>query len=288
MVEPDLLNLPARRAPVAVVDLEMTGLDVEKDRVIEVAVVRGEGPEVRRELSSLVKIDAPPISKRAAKVTRITMEMLADQPSFDEIAGAVREIVEGAVVVAHNVPYDMGFLHREMDLAQTPFPPPVNVDTLLMARRLFAFRRNDLPAVCKALDLPFAPRHRALADARATFGLYHRMLEILDPEGQVTVGELIELVGALAPNSPLRLQQRKLLREGFRDRRTVVIDYQSTSDPSVGAIRREIAVWLLELPYLQGWCYLREGERVFRLDRITRIVPGGRTYEIPPFERRIR
>lgn len=283
-----LLDQPARSAPVAVVDLEMTGLDVDRDRVIEVAVVRGEGPRLVTEFQSLVRVDAPPISKRAAEVTRITDEMLRDQPMFGRIAAQVAEVMAGAVVVAHNVPYDVGFLHREMDRARRPFPPPVSVDTLLMARRLFAFRKNTLYAVCGDLGVPVDPRHRALSDARATFALYHRMLEILDPEGTVTVGELIELVGALAPNSPLRLRQQKMLRDAWEARRTVVIDYQSTSSPETGLVRREIAIWLMSLPYVQGWCYLRQGERVFRLDRITKVLPGGRSYEVPEFEPRIR
>ena len=51
--------------------------------------------------------------------------------------------------------------------------------------------------------------------------------------------------------------------------------------------RREIGVWMLNLPYIQAWCYLRQGERIFRLDRIQQVLPGGRTYEIPSFKPRI-
>jgi DNA polymerase III alpha subunit (gram-positive type) len=195
-------------------------------------------------------------------------------------------MIGDAVVVAHNVPYDVGFLHREFDRAGAPLEPPTAVDTLLMARRLFAFRKNDLATCCEQLSIPLE-HHRALSDARATFALYHRMLQILDPEGTVTVRELNDLVGALAPNSPLRLRQQKLIRQAFDGHHTLFIDYQSTSSPVEGTTRREIGVWKVNLPYIQAWCFLREGERIFRLDRIQQVLPGGREYAIPSFKPRI-
>lgn len=282
----DVLHQPARAAPIAVIDLEMTGLDLENDRVIEIAIVRAEGAHVVGELQSLLRVDRK-MSKSARRVTDITPEMLREAPRFEEIAPAVVAMLEGAVVVAHNVPYDVGFLHREMQHADVAFAPPVTLDTLYMARRLFAFRKNGLAAVCEQLGVEIDTHHRALSDARAAFEVYHRMLAILDPESNVTVKELNDLIGALAPNSPLRLSQKKLLREALTDRNTLVIEYQSTSDPRQGPIEREIGVWMLNLPYIQAWCYLRGGERIFRLDRIQSVLRGGRVYDIPDFEPRI-
>ena len=98
---------------------------------------------------------------------------------------------------------------------------------------------------------------------------------------------LQELLGALAPNSPLRKRQERLLRDAFRRRRTVWIDYLSTSDPLEGTVRREVAIWKMKTPRIQGWCYLREGERVFRLDRMREVTAGEQAYEVPPFKARI-
>ena len=60
-----------------------------------------------------------------------------------------------------------------------------------------------------------------MGDAQATFEVYFKMCEILDPHGDVTVRELAELLEALAPNSSLRLQQKGLLQAAFRNKRTV-------------------------------------------------------------------
>ncbi len=271
----------AREAPVAVVDLEMTGLSPKVDRICEIAVVRGRDGAVEDEFHALVRPDAP-MSEGAAAVHGITPEELEGAPPFRDIAHHVMRVLGDCAVVAHNVPFDMTFLQRELEEAGHAFAPaPITVDTLLMARRLFAFRRNNLSEVAAALGIAFDGAHRALHDARATFQVYARMLEILDPDRTLTLRELNDLVDALAPNSALRLRQRKLLRRAYRDRRTVVIDYQSTSDPAEGVLRREVAIWHLKLPRIQGFCHLRRAERIFRLDRMTRVAPGERSYEIP-------
>ena len=268
------------------IDLEMTGLKADTDRVVEIAVVRADGSEVLLEYQTLVK---PPVkmSDGAIRVSGITPEMLDGAPVFSEVADRVTQVLGGAVLIAHNVPHDLEFLDRELRSSGVDLGPPTAIDTLTMARRLFAFPRNNLLTVCEKLGIELDTHHRAMADARATFAAYHKMLDILDPQGELTVGDLQELLGALAPNSPLRKRQERLLRDAFRRRRTVWIDYLSTSDPLEGTVRREVAIWKMKTPRIQGWCYLREGERVFRLDRMREVTAGEQAYEVPPFKARI-
>jgi DNA polymerase III epsilon subunit family exonuclease len=278
----ELLGAALRDVPVAVLDLEMTGLSPEGDRICEVAVCRGRGGVVQREFQTLVR-PMVPMSKGARKCHGITDRMLFGAPVFGEIAGDVVLALQGAVVVCHNVDFDMGFLHRELDGSPTVLPPPVTLDTLLMARRLFAFRRNGLAAVAEQLQVELTDAHRALADARATFGVFARMAEILDPKGTVTVAELADLVGALAPQSALRLQQQQILRDAHRTSTPVRIGYLSTSDPSTGMVSRVVSPWFLRLPRLQGWCHLRRAERVFRLDRMREVeLAPDEAFEEPP------
>jgi len=272
--------------PLAVLDFEMTGLDPARDRVCEVAVVRGAFDRVDAEFQSLVRPTVK-VSKGARKVHGLTDNILRRAPMFKRIAPELVEHLEGAVLVCHNVPFDVGFLHRELDDVGMPFSPPVSLDTLLMARRLFAFKRNNLAHVAQVLGVEFDQDHRALHDARATLQVYRAMVDILAPQGGVTVRELLDLMGALAPDSPRRLQQKRLLRKAFAERVTVFIDYLSTGDPRLRPVHREIGIYAMALPYMQGFCFLRQGERVFRLDRVHDVQEGGRSYEIPEFERRV-
>lgn len=268
-------------------DFEMTGLDPERDRVCEVAVVRGSVDE--GEISTFQSLVRPrvKVSKSARKVHGLTDAVLARAPGFRRVAPELVRHLDGAVLVCHNVPFDVGFLHRELDDVGMPFAPPVSLDTLLMARRLFAFKRNNLESVSRSLGLDFQQEHRALGDARATLRVLIEMVEILSPAGGVTVRDLLDLLGALAPDSPRRLEQKRLLRQALEDRVTVWLDYVSTGDPKLGTVHREVGLYALSLPYMQGWCFLRQGERVFRLDRVHRVQAGERTYAIPEFKRRV-
>lgn len=272
---------PLWEVPYAVVDLELTGLSPQGDRICELAVVVGRGGVVEHELQTLVRTSAR-MSEGARRCHGITERMLAQAPRFAEVAHDVLHLLSGRVVVAHNVEFDLGFLHRAFDEARVPFPPPVTLDTLLVARRLFAFPKNGLLDVARELAVEPFPLHRALADARTCWRVLHAMLERFDPGRTATVRDLAELVGALAPNSPLRTEQQQLLRDAFERRRSVIIDYQSTSDPVGGLVRREVSMWFLHLPKLQGWCHLRESERVFRLDRIRHVARGDREVVVPP------
>jgi DNA polymerase III epsilon subunit family exonuclease len=275
-----LLSAPLRDAPVAVLDLEMTGLSPDGDRICEIAVCRGQHGRIEREFQTLIR-PVVPMSKAARECHGITDRMLFGAPIFGEIAGDIVDSLRGAVVVCHNVDFDMGFLHREIDGSPVVMPPPVTLDTLLMARRLFAFRRNGLAAVCGELGIQLTNAHRALADARATFEVFQKMVGALDPNGDVTVRETADLVGALAPDSALRLQQQQILRDAHRQRRTVRIAYQSTSDPLDGTIEREVSIWFMRLPKVQGWCHLRQAERIFRVDRMRSVEPVGHPYDVP-------
>ncbi len=276
-----LLSGRLREVPVAVLDLELTGLSPLGDRICEIAVVTGRGGVVERELQTLVHAGVP-MSENARRCHGITDRMLLGAPVFGEIAGDVVTVLRNSVVVAHNVDFDLGFLHRAFDGTPTVFPPPVTLDTLTIARRLFAFPKNGLLDVSRELGVPLERMHRALSDARACFGVFQAMIERFDPDGVATVRDLSDLVGALAPNSPLRLLQQQLLRDALREGRSVVLDYQSTSDPVGGLVRREVDLWFLNLPKLQGWCHLRQAERVFRLDRVRRVELGERRVEVPP------
>lgn len=281
-----LLDQTIRTVPIAVIDLEFTGLDPVRDRVCEIAIVRRDSDGTKRVFHSLVA-PAVRMSPAAAQVTGIRDDMLRGQPVFQEIAEQVREMLTDAVVIAHNLPVDLDFLMREFDESSLSLPPPVGLDTLEISRRMFAFPRNGLSEVCKRLQVPLGEHHRARSDAEATLRVYDKMTEILDPLSEVSVAELLGLMGALAPNSPRRLLQQQVLAEAFRRRVTVFIDYISTADPLQGMVHREVAIWKLKPPRMQGWCYLRNGERVFRLERIRSVEVGGRSYEVPKYQSRI-
>jgi DNA polymerase-3 subunit epsilon len=154
-----------------VLDTETTGLEVTQGhRVIEIACVelfdrRPTGRNFHRYLNPDREIDAG-----AIQVHGLTPDFLADKPRFADIADELVEFLEGAELLIHNAPFDVGFLDAEFALAGRPgiaMVCPVT-DTLAMAREMHPGKRNSLDALCERYQVDNSRRslHGALLDAQ--------------------------------------------------------------------------------------------------------------------------
>ena len=88
---------------------------------------------------------------------------VASQPVFAQVAERVRSMLENAVLVAHNAPFDLGFLAAEWRRLRWPPRMGFTIDTLALARRGYAFRRNNLGEVARSLRVRIDREHRAHA-----------------------------------------------------------------------------------------------------------------------------
>ncbi|MCC5697540.1 3'-5' exoribonuclease, partial [Klebsiella pneumoniae] len=118
-----------------VVDLETTGTDRTGDAITEIGAVKIRGGEVLGEFTTLVNPgrDIPP---SIVAITGITNEMVADAPPLDSVLPAFLEFSRGAVLVAHNAPFDIGFLRANCERLGLPWPKPQVVDTVRLAKRV--------------------------------------------------------------------------------------------------------------------------------------------------------
>lgn len=176
-----------------VVDVETTGSSPARGaRITEIAAVEVRGGRIAGEFSSLVNpgVGVPPWISR---LTGITDAMVADAPRFEDIAGLVRERLEGRVFVAHNAPFDWRFVSAEMRLAASVLLSGPRLCTLRLARRaLPGLPRKGLDAVSDHYGIHIADRHRAAGDALATAGVLLRLLEEADRRGVTTWSDLQE------------------------------------------------------------------------------------------------
>jgi len=153
-----------------VLDTETTGLDPRHGhRIIEVACIE----MVNRRLTGhhLHKYVNPEreIDEGAQAVHGITLEFLADKPKFADIADEFLEFINGAELIIHNAPFDIGFLNAELDrLGRVPVGTICNgvIDTLRMAKDLHPGKRNSLDALCERYEIDNSSRtlHGALLD----------------------------------------------------------------------------------------------------------------------------
>lgn len=167
----------------AFVDLEMTGLVPEKDRVLEVCIDRVRGvrtPVLERRLLTLVRPDDA--AHGNAHVHGISEADVAGAPTFPEIAADVAAALDGAVLVAHAAKWDVAFLHAELARAGHPFRVTHWLDTLVLSRRAFALPSHALASLAQSLELAVAPAHRAGDDVDTLRALFAKVCGVLDPK----------------------------------------------------------------------------------------------------------
>ena len=158
----------------AVVDIETTGLRWKTDRIVEVAVVRTD-PEgqVLSELSTLVNPERNP---GATHIHGLSAEDLTGAPLFSEVLAELVRHLEGAVLVGHNVRFDLAFLTEELGRLGLVLPEAPRVCTRELAMRVLpSLGDYKLSSCCKALGVDGGHEHRALDDARAAAGVFARL-----------------------------------------------------------------------------------------------------------------
>ena len=196
-----------------VVDLETTGGAPQDAGITEIGAVKIRGGEVIGEFQSLVNPGVP-LSPFITALTGISDSMLADAPSLAGVFPAFLEFMHGTVLVAHNAPYDIGFLKGAAAKLGHEWPGPDVVDTIRMARAALAngeVRNRKLSTLAEHFRAPMPPTHRALDDARATVHVFHALLERLAGQG---VEHFEDLTG-LGPRIAARRATKRHLAEGL-------------------------------------------------------------------------
>jgi len=162
-------------------DLETTGLSPRDDGITEIGAVILRAGEEPREWSTLIKPPLP-IPPEIAALTGITNEMVRDAPRFAEVAQPLAELLEGAVLVAHNARFDYAFLKQAFAREGLAFFVPT-LCTARLARELEPeLESAGLDALIGRYRLPEADRHRALGDARITHALGRAMAREFEAE----------------------------------------------------------------------------------------------------------
>lgn len=253
--------------PFVLLDIETTGLEAYKgDRIVEIALARRENGTIVRSWETLVN-PGRAISHDAYAVNRIEAASLALAPSFADIADALANELAGAVIVAHNVPFDVEFLNVELARIGRPRLANILLDTLSLARIFLSHERYNLAALSH--DLGFdRPSHRAMSDVIALSLLFDHLLTQLRMSGVTTLGDLMRANRGLLPGQP-EPEAPPLLADALLNGTRLRIAYRSRGAEPIDREILPIELQTAEgLPRLKAFCYLRNGPRTFYLDRI--------------------
>jgi DNA polymerase-3 subunit epsilon len=215
-----------------VVDLETTGGSHSSDAITEIGAVKIRGGEIIGEFQTLINPELP-IPAFITVLTGITDAMVVEAPkigealfSFLEFAGSPQE----TVVIAHNAPFDIGFLKSASARCDVPWPGYQVLDTARIAR--YVVTRDEAPN-CKLGTLATFfgahtdPNHRALSDARATVDVFHGILDRLGSFGVTTLEDLKSFTNRITDAQ----RKKRFLAEGLPNSPGVYIFRDSHNEP---------------------------------------------------------
>lgn len=175
----------------AVVDVETTGSRPSRgDRITEVAVIAVGPGGIETACERLVNPERA-IPGVVSAITRITNEMVRDEPVFAVVADEVLRALAGRIFVAHNARFDWLFLYHELRRARCVRLDGPRLCTVDLARRLVTgIRSRSLDSVADYFGIAIARRHRAGDDARATAEVLRRLLDLATDAGAETFDDL--------------------------------------------------------------------------------------------------
>jgi DNA polymerase-3 subunit epsilon len=221
----DDLGTPLVDATFVVVDLETTGGSPADSAITEIGAVKVRAGERLGEFQTLVNPRGriPPF---IAVLTGITDEMTAAAPTLRSVLPTLLEWASGAVLVAHNAPFDVGFLRAGCGRLGLDWPGFPVLDTARLARAVLG--RDEAPdcrlgTLARVFRTTVQPRHRALDDARATVEVFEALLARVGNLGVHSVEEVQAFSAQVTPEQ----RRKRYLADGlpraagvylFRDR----------------------------------------------------------------------
>ena len=267
--------------PFTFIDVETTGASTDYgDRVTEIGIVRVEGGLRVAEYQQLVDPQRR-IGAGVVALTGITQAMVTGQPLFGDIVPRVIELMCGAVVVGHNVRFDLSFINAEFQRCRRHMQDclgAVHVAWILSASPAGASAGagNGLQhALAPRLGIEPTGAHRALADAITTALVFERLLEPVGGWGLSLCDAIMHQGGpmGLMPASPRESLLPLELQEALDQRCAVAMEYvDATGNRTERNISpQEIRRFKGDL-VLIAHCHLRDERRNFKLDRIVRFT----------------
>jgi len=215
---------PLAEASFVVFDLETTGLAAASARVCEIGAVRLRRLAPEAVFETLVAPGVP-LPRPVGRLTGLSDAELRSAPPLERVLAQFTTFARGAVLVAHNARFDVGFLDRALERTSGHKVAATVIDTVPLARALLRGRveRTSLASLAWFFGVSVQPCHRALPDAQATAEVFLRLVELAFDRGVSTLSELEELA---APR-PRRIHaKRRLIAQApsapgvylFRDR----------------------------------------------------------------------
>jgi DNA polymerase-3 subunit alpha (Gram-positive type) len=212
------------------IDLETTGLDPKRDKIIEIGAVKVEDGKITAQWESFVN-PGRSLEERIVELTGICDEQLADAPQIGQVLPAFHDFTKDQVILGHSVLFDFSFLKKAAVDGRMKFER-CGIDTLKIARKyLQELESRSLGSLCTYYGIPHSA-HRALADAMATVALYDKLTDHFyekeAKEGDKSLFLPKPLLYQAKRDTPLTIPQKEQLYK-LTDKHKLILDYQIES-----------------------------------------------------------
>ncbi len=168
----------------AVIDIEATGGNASRTRLMEIGIAIVDGGQIADTFSTLVNPGKKP-DRYVQRLTGITPKMVARAPKFEQVAARILQLLDGCILTAHNAAFDYGLLRKEYARLGYRLEMPV-LDTIDLSKHLIpGLNGYGLETLTQTLHIPVTDRHRAFGDALATAEVLKVLLQ-KDPGLELT------------------------------------------------------------------------------------------------------
>jgi DNA polymerase-3 subunit epsilon len=256
-------------------DTETTGLFPIMHRLVEVGAVRFrlDGQELAT-FQTLINPEIP-IPKDVQHVHGITDRMVRGKPTIEHVLPQFIEFLghHDTILLAHNAPFDLGFLAMALTRLRITYPPHYLLDTLDMARRLYpAWPSHSLEYVATRLKVAKRAEHRALSDARLVKDIFPAVLQHVPAVRTITDLARFSLPLTFADAPVFAIEPPpgfEALTTALSERCAITIVYEyGWQRPQPRMITPRLVLEVQGVAYVIAHCHLSGAERTFRLDRI--------------------
>jgi DNA polymerase-3 subunit epsilon len=160
------------------VDCESTGLEPEKDRIVEIAAAQFTLEKIVDQCESLIDPECP-IPQSSQEIHNISSQMVAGKPKIAEILPSILKLLEGKIIVGHGIPFDIALIAAEAKRAQIPtqIHNARFIDTLRLARLYGESPINSLDRLRQHFNLEAQGAHRAMSDVIVNIDVFKHLVK---------------------------------------------------------------------------------------------------------------
>lgn len=203
------------------IDLETTGLNPKKDKIIEIGAVKVKEGKIQEEFCTFINPGIK-LPERITELTGIREKDIENAPFIDKKIEALLSFTENLPLLGHSVLFDFSFVKKAAVNQKKSFEKK-GIDTLLISRKyLSELESRNLGFLCQYFKIPHQ-EHRALEDAKATHFLYQELCRKFYEENAVFA--LKDLIYQIKKESPITKHQKERLYE-LIEKHKLIVDYQ--------------------------------------------------------------